>query len=339
MADEGIVALMRANQEGRAEKDPLAVGITEAGTSLKFATLALRSCYSVNASSIREFTAFREDLTTKANVYKDKVLPLAKLSLQNVKDFMLYFKDLSFEDCLDIADDIVKESRDNQALMVLNRDTHKAMSVEFKQMEDRIAAVLGKCRLEAEEQQKKSEEMQAAADAKHKWAVGLAFIPLVGAIATPLLENSASGNRVQAVAAAEEAKLAVSASVVIRDTLATALTEYCFAMDRCAGEFEKLASDCESFAGQAEKLSDSKKQAFYKLMNKRADNILDAVATFQMVCVSAETDLECLPSCPEPNYVRQWLASKRADSGPSFMESMLSIMPEVRKRAPALTEA
>jgi hypothetical protein len=339
MADEGIVALMRANQEGRAEKDPLAVGITDAGTSLRFATLALRSCYTVNAPSIREFNEFREDLTTKANVYKDKVLPLAQLSLQKVKDFMLYFKDLSFEDCLEIADDIVKESRDNQALMVLNRDTHKEMSVEFKQMEDRIETVLAKCSLEAKEQQKKSEAMQAEADSKSKWAIGLAFVPLVGLIAAPLLEASASDKRVLAVAAEEEAKLAVAASVVIKETLARALTEYCFAMDRCAGEFEKLASDCESFAGQAEKLSDRKKQTFYKLMNKRADNILDAVSTFQMVRVSAETDLECLPSCPEPNYVRQWLASKKAASGPSFMDRMLSIMPEVRKRAPALTEA
>jgi len=335
IVDEGVEALVRVE---RTDPDGIALSILDAGLSLKIATLALRSCYTVQASSIAEFTKFRKDMTTKAIVYKDKVLPLATLSLQRVKDFMLYFKDLSYEDCLDIADDIAEEARNNQALMVLNRDTHMAMCAEFKRMEDHITVVLKTCKLEAEEQQKKSEALSASAEKKMGWAIGLAFIPVVGLVASPLLLKSAAGNRVESIAAGEEAKLAVAAATAIRDALAGALDWYCKAMDRCAGEFQMLASECDSFAGKAEQLADTNKKAFYVMMNKRADVILDAVSTFLMVSVSAETDLMCLPSCPEPNYVRQWLASKRANDGPSFMERMLRVLPDVRRSAPALAE-
>ena len=142
----------------------------------------------------------------------------------------------------------------------------------------------------------------------------------------------------ESIGAAKEAKLAVAGAMVIRDSLAGALSEYCIAMDRCAGEFDALASECLTFAGQAGKWTDTKKKAFYKLMNTRADVILHAVCTFRMVCVSAETDLQCLPRCPEPNCVRQWLASKRANEGPSFLKRMLRLWPEVRRGAPELAE-
>jgi hypothetical protein len=336
IVDKGIEAIVRVDV--RVESDVMALSITDAGKSLKIATLALRSSYTVNAPSIEEFTAFRNDLTIKANVYKDKVLPLATYSLQRVKDFMLYFNDLSFEDCLDIVDDIAREARDNQAWMVLNRDAHMAMSVEFKGLEDRIAVVLEKCKLEAELQEKKSKELAKQANNERNWAFGLAFIPIVGAIASPLLNASADHDRIESIAAAKEAELAVAGAIVIRDSLAGALSEYCIAMDRCAGEFDALASECETFVGQAGNLADTKKKAFYKLMNKRADVILHAVSTFRMVCVSAETDLQCLPRCPEPNYVRQWLASKRANEGPSFLQRMLRLWPEVHRSAPELAE-
>ena len=103
--DKGIEAIVRVDE--RVDSDVMARSITDAGKSLKVATLPLQSSYTVNAPSIEEFTTFRVDLATKANVYKDKVLPLATYSLLRVKEFMLYFKDLSYEDCLDIADDIL----------------------------------------------------------------------------------------------------------------------------------------------------------------------------------------------------------------------------------------
>merc|ERR1712203_1039352 len=163
MADQGVAAILEQRKQARSDQDPLAVGIVQAGTSLKFATLALRSCYVANAASIEEFTTFRADVTTKAAVYKEKVLPLAKLSLQKVKDFVIYFQDLSYEECLDIAGDMAADAKNNQQLMELNRDTHKAMTVEFNMLADKVETVLLKCELEAEQHRKNMESLQSSA--------------------------------------------------------------------------------------------------------------------------------------------------------------------------------
>ena len=84
-------------------------------------------------------------------------------------------------------------------------------------------------------------------------------------IASPLLVNSADGNQVESIAAAEEAKLAVAGSVIIRDCLQGALSEYCIAMDRCAGEFDAFTLECETFAGQAGKLADHKEESILQI--------------------------------------------------------------------------
>lgn len=338
MADKGIVAILEHQAKARDEKDEMAVSIVGAGTSLKFATMALRSCYTTDAPTITEFHTLRDNVSTRACVYQEKVLPLAKRSLQMVKDFLIYFHDLPFEHCLTIAEDIAKEARTNKALMDLNRDTHMAMAVEFKQLEDQIEMVLGRCRLEAEAQNEKMKSLRSAADTKQGWAIGLAFIPVVGAIALPMLWSSASGDVEEATAAKKEAEMAVAASIVVKDVLQRALTEYCSAMDRCAGEFENIASECETFASQTDNLGNTGKQAFHMLMQTRATHILDAVKVFQQVCVSAETDLQAIPESPEPNYVQQWLESKRQGDGPTFMERIRAIFPDAREPMPQMVE-
>lgn len=318
--------------------DTMACNITDAGTSLKFASLALRSCYSVNASSIQEFVDLRASMTNSAMVYKSKVLPLAKASLQQVKDFVIYFQDLSFEECLSIASDIVTEAKANRDLMLLNRDTHKAMAVTFKQMDGKVSKVLKTCELEQKKYEAKAADLRKTAKTKTSWATGLSFIPVVGLIATPLLLDSANSDYNHAVAAKEEAELAVAASMVVKDTLAVAIAKYCFAMDRCAGEFEKIASECETFASQGEKFKESQKRAFYLLMQKRATAILESVREFQMVAVSAETDLECLPAAADPNYVQQWLATQQVAGAdqPTFLERMRALKEKITM--PALTD-
>jgi len=144
---------------------------------------------------------------------------------------------------------------------------------------------------------------------------------------------AADDNLIEAVAAQEGAELAVAAASVVKETLAPALNEYCFAMDRCAGEFEKLASECASFADKGKRFAETEKRAFFKLMQGRATAIFDSVKAFQMVAISAEIDLECLPAAPEPNYVQQWLAQARA-SQPSFAQRILGL----RNKIPCLKE-
>ena len=90
IVDKGIEAIVRVDV--RVDSDVMARSITDAGRGLKIATLALRSSYTVNAPSIEEFTTFQEDMATKSNVYKDKVLLLANLFPSESERFHALFQ-------------------------------------------------------------------------------------------------------------------------------------------------------------------------------------------------------------------------------------------------------
>merc|ERR1712137_354678 len=153
----------------------------------------------------------------------------------------------------------------------------------------------------------------------------------VGLIASPILASAADDNLIEAVAAQEEAELAVAAASVVKETLAPALNEYCFAMDRCAGEFEKLASECASFADKGKRFAETEKRAFFKLMQGRATAIFDSVKAFQMVAISAEIDLECLPAADD-----NLIEAVAAQEGAELAVAAASVVKETL--APALNE-
>lgn len=280
--------------------------------------------YGLGASSITDFEKLRNDATNTACTYKTVVLPTAIRTLQGVKEFIEYFEELSYEDCLECAEEILQDARKSRDLMMFSRDAHKQIAVDFKCLEDTVDKVKKTCAVEAKYQEEQARKLRQTADSNENWAAALLFVPGVNVIAFPLLMHSAASNRLSAVAKDEEANLAVAASVVLQETLQPALSAYCHAMDTCAKEFQQLVSECETLANNTERFNENKKPAFYKKMRARATVILESIKVFNQVIVAAETDLECLPIAPGPNYVQEWLAAKRQDH-PSFLERMQSL--------------
>lgn len=333
---DNIVAIMNQRIEDRdAQQNPLACNIKEAAISLKFATLALRSCYSRNDSSIQEFRELRSGVTNAASVYKKQVLPVAKMSLQKVREFMENFSLLNYEQCVEIADEIAEDAGKCEDLMRLNFDTHEAMAAEFKRFDVDVERVIAKCALEKRRYDEQAKELAASADQKRLWALGLAFVPFAGPFVSQVLTDKSHQDQMRAVAANEESMLAVTAAEVVKETLQRALKEYCFAMDRCAGEFSKLVSDCESFKASADRFNAGHKRSFHVKMAALSTGVLDAVKDFQMITASAESDLAALPPPSRPNYVQEWLANNSADQGLSFMDRLRQIGPEVMKALPS----
>lgn len=307
--------------------DTLGSNLVEAGKNLRFATLALRSCYTVNASSIEQFEKLRDGTVDDAQAYKMNVLPLAKASTQKVKEFIQHFSGiLTFEEVVEVSETINKDARANLSLMKINRDTHSVMATAFAMKQDSIDKVLSACELEERKYQMQVETLKSSAKSKTDWAIPLAFIPLVGPIVSSLLSDAAQSQIVQATALAAEAQLAVNASHCVKEVLVPAINKYADTMQRLTGTFQLLASECETFANQGDRLAASKSRIFYKMMNASAKKILDACEKSEVYLVHAESDLDALPDAPTPNYVKQWLAEKRKNPDqPSFKDRLLSI--------------
>ena len=74
--------------------------------------------------------------------------------------------------------------------------------------------------------EEKKRKLEASAENKKKWAVGLSFIPFVGQIAGPILSSQASSELAEAAAAQTQSELAVAAIHLVKDTLLTALEKF-----------------------------------------------------------------------------------------------------------------
>jgi hypothetical protein len=221
--------------------------LPDAGEKLRSATLALRDAFSVGDTSIYEFRQLRRSIVGDANAYRFQILPVAKWSTTSVKGFMNNFTDRSMPEILDIAGDLSKDAQTGRDLMVICRDLHKEVCSCFKRQQDKIDKVLARCEMEKRLCLKRAEEEKAWASWHSGWAFGLAFIPVVNIIATPILANEACHNDARSLAAQSEAQLATNATIVIRDCLVTALGQYVEAMDLFAATFQLLADDINQF--------------------------------------------------------------------------------------------
>jgi len=101
---------------------------------LKCASLALRSCYSTNAPSVKKITEYRDDIVDNVLVFKECLLPMSMPVMKNLKRFLDNYLALSMEDwkeCLeDIADD-AKSTRSNAIMS--HRLTQICKSISQKQ--------------------------------------------------------------------------------------------------------------------------------------------------------------------------------------------------------------
>lgn len=306
--------------------DTLEQSLDEASKCLQVATLSLRSAFSVNASSVKEFVDLRNSLVDDALAYKSQVLPVATQSSEIVKQSMDYFVELTMDDVLSIIDDLLEDAKTNTELMEVCQDMHVVMSTKFKQKEDKVDNTLAACEME---KKKYEQEMQALADkanTKQNWAVALAFVPVVGLVASPLLVDASKKDRCAALAASEEAQLAVNASYVVRNVLVPSINGYAEAMRTCAGTFTLICTEMKQFTSNLEKLGKSEKEAFFKVCKAKAKKVSTACERYLTVAKDAEANLAALPtSLNEPNYVKTWLAKQASADGKSFLSRLRAI--------------
>lgn len=322
-----------AKQEGSASElkevtfETMEAAIVEAAVCLRMATLAMRSCQSVNASSVAQFVQLRNGVLNEANAYKLQVLPIAEKSCLHVQGCMDYFAELDPEDLLEIIDDIKADAVANHAIMEICRDMHFVMSVKFKEKEDLIAATLAACALEAKKYEERAQAAREGADSNHSWASGLSLIPVVGPIAGEVFNKRAKEADCEAIAAEEESQLAVNAACVVRDVLSKAITNYVEAMETFTQAFTVMANGIQHFQRNLQQYSETEKQSFWKMCKSHGKRVSNACDKFAGQAQCARTDLACLPPPSDKNYVQQWLASQKAEGKETFKERFKALGP------------
>jgi hypothetical protein len=244
-----------------------------------------------------------------------------------VKEFLDYFTSLdSLEEVLEVIVDVKDDAKKATIVMTINKNAHNVMATKFKQKEDKIDKVLAKCSLEKKRLERQVQELNKRIDKKNTWCTFCAFVPGVNAVACPLLDKSISDDMIKALAAKEEAQLAVNASYATKEVLGKAIQGYTKAIDTAACCLAVIVEELQSFETKLDKLEEKKKDAFFKMCKKKAIQVSQACQSFTSFANTAKTDMDSLPDSKDQkvkNYVQQWLDTHgQQGKSPSFAKQI-----------------
>ena len=160
--------------------------------------------------------------------------------------------------------------------------------------------------------EKKKEELEAKAATERAWAIGLAFIPILNFIASPILNAVAESNLAEAIAKGSEAKVQEGAVVAVSETLIPALTRFISGTSAAASFFSVMEQELKKFEGKAEQSKSDSKKLYYKVMKAQARDMKSLCQDFFAVIPLVRTDFQAIPAeGTDQNYIDRWLEKQK----------------------------
>lgn len=312
-----------------AEKDPpraqsldkgvleLKTIIREMPTDMRLFSLAMRSLYAEsavgsNSATAQKFRKLRDNTRNDAMVYLKVVLPLSTNFVASISEYFEYYEALEFEEWKDMLSDILEETVGYRELSETLVKMHEDILVSLKKRQDEAKIILQEYKGLQQEFEKKKKELEEKAAFKRNWAIGLAFVPYVNAIAVPLLTALAHSDTVEAIAKGAESQIQESASLVVSNTLMPALQNFIDGLHKAAGFFSTIEIELKKFEGKATKSQENPKKLHYKTMNKEAKEMKSICQAFYAMLPAVRTDFQAIPiEGTDQNYVDRWLEEQK----------------------------
>lgn len=291
--------------------------LTSMSVTMRMFSLAMRSLYVEKAvgtttETAGKFRKLRDDTRNDAMVYLKGVLPLSTKFVASISEYFEYYEALTFDEWRDMLSDILQETVGYRELCEMLVKMHEDILVPLKKRKDEAALIVSELKGLKEEFEEKKKELEEKAKTKRSWAIGLAFIPFVGAIASPALAAAADSDLADAVAKGTEAKIQEAAAIAVTETLIPALENFIDGIRKAAGFFSVMEQELRKFEGEAEKGQKDPKRLYYKVMNKEARDMKSICQIFYAVLPDVRTDFLAIPSeGTDQNYVDKWLQKQK----------------------------
>ena len=296
---------------------------TEIPAQMRIFSLCMRSLYAESAvgtgsTAAQKFRVLRDRTRDDAQAYLRGVMPVVTSSVSDIGDYFEYYIALDQDEWWECIDDIIEEAtKHHEACKVLVK-LHEQILVPLKKREDEAKVLAREMENLTAEFKKQAEKLRAEAEEKRAWAVGLAFIPFVGAIASPILGVQSDKALAEAVAKQEQATVNALATKSMSEALIPALKGFICGLEKIAGFFEIVKNELESFKKKGEDASTKKKAGegpkilHYKFMQSKAKTIKQGCFGFYAMLPAVRTDFEAIPTAgTDENYVDRWLAAQK----------------------------
>ena len=299
------------------EVKTLEENIKDMAVDMRLFSLTLRSLYVQNAvgsneQPARKFRKLRDDTRNDAMVYLNCILPVSTKFISSISEYFEYYDALNYEEWCEMLPDILQETMGYKELCGTVLQMHEDMLVPLKKRKDEALLLVTEFKDLKEEYDKKKRELEQEAETKRAWAIGLCFIPFIGAIASPLLGASADSAMANAVAKGQEAKIQEAASMAVSEALIPALENFINGIKKAAGFFSVMEQELMKFENRASNAVDDPKQLHYKMMKKAAGGMKSTCQIFYAVLPDVRTDFLAIPTKgTDQNYVDKWLEKQQ----------------------------
>jgi len=304
-------AAVQVTQMTEGQVDMMPKHFTTATESLKFASMALRTCYCNSGCSQMDFCKFRDGLRDLALIFKDGLYPVSLTVVGNLKSFMDYYLELDLDDWKEILPEIVTEAHEYAEVLNTVTRSYTCISSDFKSREDEVGKVEKKLELEMQSQ-KEREATRRLETENADWRADVIKVCTLG-ITDFNQRDLAEECRRQAIAANAEGQLCKLAIEQIRKQLIPAIANFVTAMTEIAGFFQVLTNDVNDFAkkGDHTLAMEEKKKQHFLILKGKAKRIQNSCDEFIRVAPNFVSDLQVVPMTDKPNFVQEWLAEQR----------------------------
>lgn len=247
-------------------------------------------------------------------VYVKAVLPLSTHVVRSIQEFFEYYSGLTLEEWKENLDDILDEVQGYKQCCTEIVSMHEQIMTPLKVRQDEAKVLVSELKNLTAEFERRQKELEESASTKRAWAIGLAFIPGVNAIATPLLGMSAESDMAEAVAKQQECRINEATIVVVSKTMIPAISAFIDGLNAAAGFFSVVENEIATFQSKGEAAKLNAKKLHYTMMKKKAQEVETSCRAFYAMLPGVRTDLASIPEkADDQNYVDKWLVKKKEE--------------------------
>jgi hypothetical protein len=294
--------------------------LKEMPTNMRVFSLCLRSLYVENAVGSTEepaveFRKLRDDTRNDAMVYLKGLLPLSTVFVRSIIKFFEYFEYLTLDEWKESLNDILDDTVAYKELCTMVVQAHEDILVPLKERQNEATILTAEFENLNKKLADEIKELDKDIKQSKGWAMGLMFIPIVGAIARPLLMNHISDKMTRMVAGETQSEINVHAAQAVRTALIPAISNFIEGLTGAAGFFSVIKEDLQIFKERGEDAtSENMKKIHFKIMNGEAKEMKALCKEFFAVLPAVRTDFEAIPTeGTDQNYVDRWLAKQKDD--------------------------
>jgi hypothetical protein len=272
-------------------------------------SLSMRSLYceekvSPNVEKGKEFISLRDSTRNDAVAYLRGVMPLNETCLMKLQEYFSYYECLKFDEWKECIPDILEEVAAYSGACIALVKIHESYVTTLKKREDEAKQLCAQFQNLQDQYNKDIAELKSSAETKNKWALGLALVPYVGMIASPILMICSSSDLVSAVAKRGQQEIMFNASKSVSDILMPALAHFIKGLEIVAGFFNIVHNELRSFDDKMEE----RKRLHFIMLRSKAREIKAGCRAFHGLLPAVRTDFAAIPTDgTDENYVDRWL--------------------------------